>query len=493
MSKNLSGTVPQPRVLSGVHGLDTILQGGFVIGGLYIVQGSPGAGKTILTNQICFHHVATGGRATFVTLLAESHARMINNMREMSFFDDSFIPDRLSYLSAFNEMRDGGLDTLLSVLRREITRNRTTVLVLDGLISAQAAASSEQAFKVFIHGLQEVALATNCTVFLTTNVTAEFSSEQTMVDGIVVLTDRIYGWQAASDLQVLKFRGSAFLRGRHAYKITDAGLLVYPRIEALFAVPSHQTPWSAARLSTGFGKLDSMLGGGLPSASTTMLMGPSGIGKTTLGLQFLSLSTADEPGLLFGFYETPESLRRKAAAINPALLAALDDGNVEIAWQTSVSDLLDAFAMRLLDEVNRRGVKRLFIDGFTALLKGAVDPSRVGDFFSALSAELSGSGVTTVYAFETPNVLAQEVRLPMPDVSSLAENIVLLRFVENVDRMARQVSILKLRDSDFDPRFVSYTLSDSGFSVDRRKEESLGTTGPVEKPAGSTDLRVPGA
>ena len=97
------------RVPSGIAGLDIILRGGFMLGGMYILQGSPGAGKTILTNQICFNHVAAGGRALFVTLLAENHARMIANLRGLSFFDESQIPDRLTYLSAFNDMRDGGL------------------------------------------------------------------------------------------------------------------------------------------------------------------------------------------------------------------------------------------------------------------------------------------------------------------------------------------------------------------------------------------------
>ena len=86
----MTTTAPeQRRLLSGIAGLDTILGGGFMLGGLYIVQGAPGAGKTIFANQICFHHVAGGGKAMFVTLLAENHARMIGNLRPMSFFDET--------------------------------------------------------------------------------------------------------------------------------------------------------------------------------------------------------------------------------------------------------------------------------------------------------------------------------------------------------------------------------------------------------------------
>jgi circadian clock protein KaiC len=123
------------RVPSGIAGLDTILGGGFMGGGIYIIQGEPGAGKTILTNQICFQ------------LLAENHARMMGNLRGLAFFEESKIPDRLTYLSAFRELREGGLKGLGDLLRREIQRRRCSLLVLDGLVSVQAIAASAQAFR----------------------------------------------------------------------------------------------------------------------------------------------------------------------------------------------------------------------------------------------------------------------------------------------------------------------------------------------------------
>ena len=140
-------------------------------------------------------------------------------------------------------MREGGLKAITDLVRREIQRRRCSMLVVDGLVSARATAETEIAFKEFIHDLQEVALATDCTMFLTTNMPQrkhDPSPEQTMVDGLIELNDRIYGWRAESDLQVRKFRGSGFLRGRHAYKITDSGFIVHPRIEALLAHPSRE-------------------------------------------------------------------------------------------------------------------------------------------------------------------------------------------------------------------------------------------------------------
>ena len=106
-----------------------------------------------------------------------------------------------------------------------------------------------------------------------------------MVDGIIELADQLIGWSAESVLQVVKFRGSAFIRGRHAYKITSNGIVVHPRIEALLARPSRPDRGAEGRVSSGIEQLDAMLGGGLPEASTSMVMGPSGTGKTTLWLE----------------------------------------------------------------------------------------------------------------------------------------------------------------------------------------------------------------
>ena len=175
------------RLTSGIAGLDTVLLGGVFEGGIYIVQGSPGAGKTILTSQIA-------------------------NLRTLSFFDEKLIPEKLSYLSSFAELRDAGLKGVVDLLRREIQRRRCTMLVVDGLVTAQASAASDEEFKEFVHNLQEIALATRCTMFLTTNRGGD-SPERTMVDGLIVLRENAGSSRTDSLLQITKFRGSGFLRG----------------------------------------------------------------------------------------------------------------------------------------------------------------------------------------------------------------------------------------------------------------------------------------
>ncbi len=457
------------RVTTGIGGLDTILQGGFPKAGLYLVQGTPGTGKTTLANQICFHHVAGGGRALYVTLLAEYHGRMMQHLSTMSFFDMSQIPDRLSYINGFGTLRQNGYPALRDMLRREVTSQQASLLVLDGFATVQRQVPEEQDFNEFVHELQGIATATDCTMFLLSSADrVRETPEYTIVDGIVEFSDRAVGWSSESTLQVIKLRGTGFLRGRHAFQITSDGLAVYPRLEALLAKPSLLDPGAVLKVPSGIGRLDTMLGGGMPAGSTSMVIGPTGAGKTTLGLQFLSCCSEGEPGLLMGFYETPTRLAAKAAEVCRPLRGLLDGGIVEILWQPPAGGILDAYAELLLENVRRRGVRRLFIDGLGALEAVAADSTRMNHYLTALTNELRGLGVTTIYSLEAPEVLGSQVRLPKGEFSLLADNLILLRHIERDWRLLRLVSVLKVRDSDFDPLLYEYVPTSQGLQIRER-------------------------
>src|SRR3954468_17960661 len=248
------------RLPSGVPGLDTILCGGFTKGGIHILQGPPGTGKTTLANQICHHHAASGGRALYVTLLAESIDRMLLHLGTMRFFDGSRLPEQVSYISGLQALDNEGLPGLVTLLRREIAAHKATVLMLDGLVAAEDRAASDTEFKKFIQELQAQAGLHGCTVFLLTTAKGQaIPPEHTMVDGIIELTDIRYGSRTERGLFVNKLRGSSVLPGRHPFLITSEGLVVYPRIEAAFRRTTQPDEAKSGRVSIGVEGLDAML------------------------------------------------------------------------------------------------------------------------------------------------------------------------------------------------------------------------------------------
>jgi circadian clock protein KaiC len=449
------------RVPSGVPGLDTILRGGFPEGGIHILQGPPGAGKTTLGNQICYQHAAAGGRALYVTLLSEKHDRMLLHLGTMGFFDVSRLPEQIAYISGLSALDEEGLPGLVTLLRREIGTRQATVMVLDGLVAAEDRAASDEEFKKFIQELQAQASLYGCTVFLLTTAKGQaIPPEHTMVDGIIELTDVRFGSRTERGLFVNKLRGSDYLAGRHPFRITAQGLIVYPRIEAVFGEASRPDEVRAGRLSTGVDGLDAMIGGGIVEATVAGLLGPSGIGKTTLGLHFVCGSSAAEPGLFFGFYETPPRLLQQAASLGLDLKGAAGRGDVEILWQPQGEDLQDALAHQLLDAVDRRGVRRLFLDGLGGFMEASVEPGRMSRFFAVLVNELRVRGVTTLYTMETRDLIGPGIEMPITGMSSMVESLIAMRYVEHHRRARRLLSVLKVRGSGFDPALREFVIID---------------------------------
>lgn len=454
------------RFPTGVEGLDVITKGGFLATGVYIIQGVPGTGKTILANEICYRHIASGGRAVYVTLLAESHTRMLQHLRSMAFFDESVIPERLFYVSAFRTLEEEGLKGLIALLRREIRAQKVSLLVLDGLVAAEESASTPRDFKKFIHELQGHAVANGCTALLLTSGAGEMvSAEHTMVDGLIELCDEHHGVRNQRTLRVRKFRGSASLRGAHAFRITTQGIRLFPRIEAWLDHPSTTDFGHGSKVTSGSASIDRMLHGGICTSSVTAIVGPTGAGKTLFALQFLAQSSKEEPGLMFNFYETRARLVAKSKAVGNDLTPLLEKGHVEILWHSQGEHLLDELGHELLRAVAARGVKRLAIDGLGALVEGAPDRERIGRFMACLMNELRARNVATLLNVESTDIVGPHVKMPIAGMSAIVENLIFLRFVERDAILSRLISVTKMRNSGYDEHVREFFITSQGMKA----------------------------
>jgi len=465
MTSSTTDNVPSiERLRSAVPGLDQILGGGLFRTGVYIIQGLPGCGKTILANQICYGHVAEGGSAVYVTLLAESHSRMIQHLSTLSFFDVAAFPDKLAYISAFHELETAGLKGLMSVLRREMRSRKVGVLVLDGLVAASEGASDLD-LKKFIHELQNIAVLQDCTVLLLTSGNIHrMAAEHTMVDGLVELEDKLFDARSERSIQVRKFRGAGPLRGKHSMRIDNDGITVFPRIESLYRIAASGAA-SEGSVTLGIPSLDALTSiGGVPAASATVVIGSTGTGKTTMGLHFLHASTVDEPGLHLGFFEGPDRLRSKARSMGMALEELEASGAVELMWQSPVEATVDEIAERLLAAVARRGVRRLVIDGLSGFLESTVYPERIARFFSCLVNELRNRRVTVVMSLETRDVVSSVISMPW-GVSGLVDNLFFLRFVHDEGHVERLLTIIKMRDTDYQAGLRRLRIDSQGMHI----------------------------
>jgi circadian clock protein KaiC len=456
-----------PQLPTGIAGLDQILRGGLPVGGAYLLAGTPGTGKTTLGNQLVFAHAARGEIAIFATLMAETHDRLLAHLSGFGFLDPTHIGSRIHYLGLVSSLEDGGLDGVLGAVRKLVRSLGATLLVVDGTRLLEDLAPSSLDFRRFTAQLQAQSAMLGCTtVFLTNRHPEQTDDIAPHLDGVIHLLQEPLASRERRVLRVVKLRGVGHLTGRHEFAITDDGIVVSPRLEALPA-PSALPPASApSRLSTGVPGLDAMLDGGLLTGSSTLLAGNPGAGKTLTGAHFIAAGAArGEPGLIAGFHESPQRLVATAAGIGLDLGRYVDAGLVRILWQLPTELSPDAWVQSLLATIAAQHPARLVVDALTDVQQHMVPAERLSDYLTALVAVLRAAGVTSLFAAELDTLVGPELRLPLPTVSAVLDNGILLRRFELGSRLQRLVSVIKMRQSASDPALRAFAVTDAGITI----------------------------
>jgi len=464
---------PQQRISSGVQGLDTLLRGGWLRGGTYIVTGAPGTGKTILGNQFCFSSVAAGGRAVYITVLAESHGRMVQHLAPLHFFQREAVGRSLHYISGYATLKAEGLAGLNRLIFRSVREHEATVLVVDGLSAVEERAESLLAFREFLHSLCVHNALAGCTSLILTGLQGNPADPQfAIVDGVVAVGAELLGLKSVRSIEVQKFRGGAQMAGKHTFDITDDGLRIYPRTEALYSGQSDVVPDPQQRLAFGVPRLDEMVGGGMVAHSSTLVFGSPGAGKTLLGLHFLAEGARKgENALYYGFTETGPRLILKASKVGLDLNPLLEAGRLKLEARVAVETLPDALVQDLVSLLDQHRPQRLFLDGIEPFLKSeSIDSERTSKFLTAITNELRSRRVTVMMTQQVNALFSSQLNSPTEGIEAIIDNIIFLRFVEMRSQLYRMISVVKMRESDNDPALRLFSVSGRGIHVEETFE-----------------------
>ncbi|WP_434386122.1 RAD55 family ATPase [Melittangium boletus] len=456
-----------PRLSSGTPYLDEILHGGWLRGGTYILSGPPGTGKTTLASQMCFAVADRGDNALYVTLLAETHSRMMLHLSSLTFFRPEHVGSRVVYLSGTATLKEKGLPGLLELLTRTVREKKTRMLVIDGSSLLRERAETPLALREFLQGLSVLGGLVDCTtLLLSTDEHKSMDIESAMVDGILALSADLLGLKAIRGVEVLKFRGSNNIPGRHTFLIDDKGVSIYPRWEAVYRRTPEVIPDSDRRVPFGVPSVDAMCHGGLVAYSSTLLLGSPGSGKTLLGLHFLAEGCArGEKGLYFGFAESGETLMRKMTKVGRDITPEVERGLVRLEVRAPVETLPDAMAQELIGMIDTHHYTRVFIDGLEPFAKEAIDPERTTRFISALINAMRDRHVTMILTEQTNTLFGPDLHSPIRGAEAILDNLIFLRFVELNGRLRRLLSVLKMRDSENDPFLREFVISSEGLSA----------------------------
>jgi circadian clock protein KaiC len=449
------------RLSSGIARLDAILAGGLPEDSINLIIGVPGSGKTMLAQRYAFSNGTRERPALYISTVSEPLDKIIRFGQTLSFFDLGAIGERVFYEHVGNELADGGLAAAGGRIEQLLLERRPGIVVIDSFKALTPFAGDAREYRLFLHKLAGYLTATAGTSFWLGEYgedEAATAPEFAVADSVISLCSRTVGERSERVLEVLKLRGSDYASGKHGYRLSKHGLDVFPRLADVSDDSGYDL--GVERVSTGIAVLDAILADGYWPGSSTLIAGPSGVGKTLMGLQFIARGAElGEPGIIASLQENPSQIARVAAGFSWSL-----DGPVKIIYRSPVDLHIDQWIYEILEETERLGARRVLIDSLTDLQHAAGDEVRFREYMYSLTQRFSRSGVSLMMTSELPDLFTVG-RLSEYGVSHLSDNVLLLQYVRDGARIRRALTVLKSRATRSSPEVREFSIDRSGIAL----------------------------
>jgi circadian clock protein KaiC len=450
------------RLSTGNTRLDEVLGGGLVLNAITLVVGAPGTGKTILAEQCLFANATPERPGLYLSTVSEPFDKLLRYGQALEFFDISKLGHSVFYADLGDAVHHDGLAGVLDRVDALLKEHQPAIIVIDSFKALRTFAADDAEFRRFLHDLAgrlSVLAVSSLWVGEYEPGEATDSPEFAVADAVIGLETRRTAERSIRYLSVRKLRGSAFLSGDHVYRINVDGLVVFPRLADL----RHdvEVAPASARLSTGIAALDDALEEGYWSGSTTLIAGPSGAGKTLMGLHFVYAGAIeDEPGVFVTLQENRTQLARVISRFG----WSIDHPNVTIMDRSPVDLYVDELVYDLLDRIEQAGARRLVVDSLNDLIVATPDPMRLREFLYSLVQRCAHLGVSLMFTYETME-LFRISRLSEVGMSHIADNVVLLQHVQDRSQMRRALTVLKSRGSNNSSVISEFTISVDGITL----------------------------
>lgn len=467
----MSDKVAIRRLASGVPGLDAILGGGLPEFSFNLIVGPPGSGKTTLAHQIMFALATKERPALFFTVLGEPPLKMLRYQQQFSFFDPQKITESIRFVNLSDEVSMGNFDEVLARIIKEVEASSPGLVFVDSFRSVMLEARNQPqgtlSLQQFIQQLGIHLSGWQATTFLVGEYLSGGDPHPifTVADGLLSLDQSVHRNSMVRQMQVLKMRGQATRPGMQAFRISSAGIEVFPTALVRDDSGSTHEPEGSrrtkARVAMGVPGLDDMLGGGLPSGYSMLVAGPSGSGKTILATAFLAEGVRrGEPGVIVAFEQTPSQSRTRT--IDDMVRA----GQVGLINTRSLDLSIDEIVQHLVTLIHKLNAKRVVIDSLSGF-ELAVAPTFREDFRESLFrmvAVLSGLGVTVVMTSELEDRYT-DLRFSPYGSAFLTDAIIVERYIEIDSRFKRVLAVVKVRGSAHSNELREFDITDQGIII----------------------------
>ncbi len=464
----------------GIFGLDDVLAGGLARGRVYLLEGSPGTGKTTLALQFLLQGAKQGEKGFYVTL-SESEQELRDSAASHGWSLDPIglfevVPPE-SLLDADQQQSllyssDLELGETTKLIFEGIERAKPARIVLDSLSEIRLLAQSSLRYRRQILAMKHYFARHGATVLMLDDLTTDTMDKtvHSVAHGVIRLEELAPSYGAERRrLRVIKYRGQKFRGGYHDFAIETGGVKVFPRLVAA----EHKTGFARTRVQSGNAELDGLLKGGVERGSSTLILGPAGTGKSLLTLQFITAAVErGERAALFVFDEEVGLLFARAKEMGIDLEALSAGGNLLVEQVDAAEKSPGEFAHRVRGCVDQRNIRTVVIDSLNGYQAAMPEEQDLILHIHELLQYLNRQGVCT-FLTVAQHGLVGDMRAPV-DVTYLADTVVLLRYFEAAGRVRRAISIVKKRAGSHEDTIREFRIGERGITIGPPLEEFQG-------------------
>lgn len=463
---NTDNTDKSRRISTGIQGLDEILLGGLLPGHSYMLRGGPGTGKTTIGLQFLLEGARNAEPVLFISLeesenqIRSTAQNLGFDISDVAFLDLSPTSEFFTQAQSYDIFSSAEVERepLTQSIVEEVRRIKPKRVFLDPLTQFRYLSSDNFQFYRQILSFLRFLSEYQATLLITSE-----SSPETPDYEVQFLVHSVIQLENSEDLRtlsVIKYRNSDFIAGLHTYLLTGAGAVVYPRLN----LQEFNQNLDNTILPIQISEFDILLGGGIEKGTVNMISGPSGVGKTTLGMQIVhSSAQRGEKAAVFSFEEEVEMILTRCDAIGIHARGQIKNELLSIYKVEPQIYSADRFASLVKKMVEEQQVKMVMLDS-TSGYNLAMKKGKLVDNLHTLCKYLQKMGVTVVLVTELASVTG-EFRITENGISYLSDNVIFIRYLEMQGELKKAIGVLKKRLSDFEKTLREFEITGEGIKI----------------------------